>query len=119
MRSSRGDVSKLPKWAQAEIADLQRQLAQREERIVQLSAGDPDSNTFLEPYWPGPPRPVGKDTQVRFGALGFEGGSFDVQFDSTTGELEVVAQSGLMREPVILPQMSNSVRFGFRERKLG
>ncbi len=61
----RGDVTKLPKWAQREIIHLERDLA---DARAKLSAGPEDSNTFADPYGAAP-RPLGNDSTIRF-ALG-------------------------------------------------
>ena len=58
----RGDVTKLPKWAQQEISRLERDLAYAR---AKLAAGPEDSNTFAEPYGAAP-RPLGTGTLIRF-----------------------------------------------------
>ena len=58
----RGDVSKLPKWAQREIGRLERDLAAAH---AKLAAGPEDSNTFAEPY-AAAPRPLGTSPHIRF-----------------------------------------------------
>jgi hypothetical protein len=57
----RGDVSKLPKWAQAEIGRLERDLA---DARAKLAAGPEESDTFADVY--GAPRPLGKSPVIRF-----------------------------------------------------
>lgn len=56
------DISKLPKWAQAEIWRLQRN---ESSYLARLSAGPDDSDTFADPYSDAP-RPLGTGTSVEF-----------------------------------------------------
>lgn len=65
--SEQRDLSRLPKWAQQEIAALQRQLAEAQRRADQarLDSGPADSNTLIDPYDDVPIR-LGVDVPVRF-----------------------------------------------------
>ena len=59
---ARGDVEKLPKWAQQHIRVLQMSLREARERLAE---GPADSNVIADPYGE-PPVPLAKDTAIRF-----------------------------------------------------
>ena len=95
----RGDVTKLPKWAQQEIGRLERDLEDARRR---LSEGPMDSNTFADPYSESP-RPLGRDTLIEFRAGETFGERFRVYLRD--GVLEVGGGDGV----AVLPRASNVV----------
>lgn len=58
----KGDVTKLPKWAQREIGRLERDV---EHLKGQLSAGPEDSDTFANAF-SAARRPLGAQTDIEF-----------------------------------------------------
>lgn len=67
MATATQDVSKLPKWAQDRISNLERNLQHAEQ---QLAIGPEDSDTFANPYGDmiggSAIRPLGRGELVRF-----------------------------------------------------
>jgi hypothetical protein len=86
--------------------------------IVPVDAGEeyekrfsaPDANVVADPY-SDKPRPVGRNTVVRFGdaEFGSKYGAFDVRL-TEDGELEVSIYDALGSKAAILPRADNSVR---------
>lgn len=97
---TRGDLTKLPKWAQREITALEGSLAHERAR---LSAGPEDSDTFVDPYAEAP-RPLGKGPLVeyRLGTLRDE--RIHVRLNEY-GDVEVRGTRGI----VLTPHASNVV----------
>lgn len=59
---ARGDVAKLPKWAQDHVRVLRMRLQEAHER---LADGPEDSNVIADPY-STPPLFLARDTAIRF-----------------------------------------------------
>lgn len=95
----RGDVSKLPKWAQTEIQRLERNL---ESANARLNTGPEDSDTFADPYFEESTRPLGRGTMIQFGEE--RGRRFRVRIDKD-GRLDVSGDEGL----IVIPRASNSI----------
>jgi hypothetical protein len=105
-------MSSIPRWAQDMIAQLQEAGGRKDRLIAQLTGqltDNPDgSNVFAEPY-SDTPRPLGRDTMIRFGNIDTEEGSWNVEVRD--GELVIVFQSLLGRQGVgVIPLSSNSVK---------
>jgi hypothetical protein len=100
------DISRLPVWAQDLLAEKDMKIA----RLTQnLEAADPgDSTVFANPHSDFP-RPLGKDTHVRFANKDV---FFDARFDSEEGVLTVTAIARTARTGglAIYPEVSNSIR---------
>ena len=96
----RGDATKLPKWAQAEIARLERSVAYWQ---AKASEGPEDSTVFLDDFSDAP-RPLGEDPIITFKRCGMgladirvsrmKPGSNVLDISCTEGTLEVTPQSG-------------------------
>ena len=62
MREPTKDETKLPKWAQVELANLRRRNSELQRVITE---GPENSNTFVN-WVSGPDKPLGTDVRVRF-----------------------------------------------------
>ena len=112
------DMTRIPKWAQAAILELERKVEQRDSTIrslrAQLSAGPEDSRVFADPYSDSP-RPLGSDPLVRFGGPEFER-TFDVQLSGGGIQVLVNDDGGV---PVIMPQSRNTFTIAIIPRQGG
>jgi hypothetical protein len=61
----RNALARLPAWAQREIGNLERQVAEQARHIAALSAGPADSDVLIHDYV-HPDRLLGKGTAVTF-----------------------------------------------------
>ena len=96
----RGDITKLPKWAQAEIERLERSV---EHWKAAASVGPENSTVFADAYSDAP-RPLGEDPVIQFSKCGMgfadirisrvKPGSNVLDISCTEGTLEVSPQSG-------------------------
>lgn len=103
----RGDVTKLPKWAQAEISRLTRDL---EYERARLAVGPEDSDTFADPY-NHTPRPLGRGTSIQFVLEEGRGKTIHVrttQRHDGTVRLDVVGGDMI----IVHPQSGNHVEIG-------
>lgn len=96
----RGDVAKLPKWAQREIDRLESDVRHYRAR---LAAGPEDSDTFADPYSDGARRPLGKGTLIEF-TFG-PGWADKIQASLDGDTLRIRGGSGL----AVYPSASNSI----------
>ena len=94
-----GDVTKLPKWAQTRIHNLERELAYWQEKFAE---GPEGSRAFADPYSDAP-RPLGNDPHVRFATD--DGREFFVQLSPKFDRLEVRGNDGI----VVYPSAANMV----------
>lgn len=101
--------TKLPIWAQKELARLRRKVEDAERRATEarLSNGPEDSDTLLDPYDETPIR-LPRGTKVRF-VLGKSYDYVDVQILRRREEGPYVELMG-QQQLVIRPQVSNVVR---------
>lgn len=91
--------SRLPKWAQAEFARLERDLKYWQ---AKASEGPEGSLAFADPYSDAP-RPLGNDPHVKF--VTKDGKEFFVQLSPKFDLLEVRAGDGI----VVYPSAANSI----------
>jgi hypothetical protein len=96
----RGNIERLPKWAQDELARLDREVAYLKGK---LAVGPEDSDTFADPF-ASAPRPLGRGTRIRFTPKDAERAHFDVTLQDD-GSLEVHADYML----AVIPQASNMI----------
>jgi hypothetical protein len=109
---TRGDVTKLPKWAQFEIQRLEQDNATY---LARLSEG-PDSDTFADPYSDAK-RPLGKGTIIQFDLGERFGQRINCRIDTLqNGERVLDVMGG--DTVTIEPQSSNAFRVRVRERTL-
>lgn len=102
--------SRLPKWAQAELASLRTRLHNAEEERDELRegiVGDADTDTWADPYGPAPINlPKGGKIAFRIGY-----GEHDVVHAAVTDEgLELLGQRAIVVEPC----SANFVKIGVR-----
>lgn len=100
----KGDVTKLPKWAQQEIARLERSV---EHWQGVASQGSEDSTVFADAYSDAP-RPLGEDPVITFSPIGMGIGSIRVTRSKRgSNVIEVMANEGVLE---VSPQSSNVIR---------
>lgn len=102
--------ARLPKWAQAELANLRRRLEDAEDEVAELRlgfAGPEDTDTYADPYGSSPINlPKGGIIAFRIGY-----GEEDVVHARVTHEgLDLNGMRGL----VAIPRASNSFVIGVR-----
>lgn len=106
----KGDISKLPVWAQDIIISKDMEIKRLEAELAQASALNPDAGSatvIADPYsqraWA-----VG-DVAIRFTNGDVH---FDVSFDKETAVLEVTRTAKFSSAIAVLPSVSNTVRLG-------
>lgn len=100
---------KLPKWAQAELADLRLKLRRAETHIEELRAAIPKSNVRIEDYR-DQDRYLPQNARVAFSLDVERGYRREIVVNiSDNGFLEVRGYTGL----VVVPHVSNVVKIGF------
>ena len=104
------DYSRLPKYGQEHIAELERRieaLGQMNARLLCLLDRDyPGSDTFADPYGEKP-LPLGRSAMVRFNGSDTTDDTFDVSMRG--GELQILV-NGTREDTAIVPQSNNTVR---------
>ena len=95
----KGDITKLPKWAQAEIERLTRDL---ESAYAKLNVGPEDSDTFADPYSEAR-QPLGKGTSIVFEFGEGHGKRINARLEGET----LVVQGG--DSLIVQPRASNSI----------
>lgn len=106
-------ITKLPVWAQDEIFGLRRTVEEKTRRIVELVEGDPEADTFADPYHDeshGGTRPLGRGALIRFGGKDHDD-TFDVRLED--GILRVQGNSTYPKEMALLLSHSNVVNVAF------
>lgn len=113
--SPRGDVSKLPKWAQAEISRLESNVEHWKDRAL---SGPTDSDTFAHPAGddrnPGG-KPLGRGTRVRFwtqkGSVDGQPGHYiDVRLADAIGGGRALEINSGSHSIHVIPQSSNAAK---------
>ena len=107
------DISKLPKWAQAEISRLTANEKHWKDAAMEMETGD--TNVFQRDYGDFPAndrKPMKRDSHILFVTDDTE---FEVGFRD--GELEVTVNGSRGHDRLaVLPRSSNVVVVGGRER---
>jgi hypothetical protein len=102
---------RLPKWAQAELATLRRELDVERQRNEELRGAIPETDTFVRDYG-REDRPLPKGSRVAFHLKPDTGHIRRSVIVHVEGDrLEVQGDYGL----VVYPRASNSVRLMFEE----
>lgn len=94
-------IERLPKWAQAHIEKLKRDLAYAH---AKLEAGPEDSDTFADPHH-DVQRPLGKRPTIAF-QMGEDRWDRILIYRTEDGELDICG-SGIL---AVMPRASNSLR---------
>lgn len=97
----KGDITKLPKWAQSEIKRLNNNV---ESLSARLAAGPEDSDTFADPY-AETPRPLGQGTTVEFRLSDGDAWGNRIRVRAKKGALYVLGGDGI----AVFPQSSNTL----------
>lgn len=108
----RGDVKRLPKWAQEYIGDLRREIERQDEHIESVSTAHPESNVRLSTQYGRPDVGLPPDSQVDFylcAPADKRRNSIQVRHYRSSGsnELDVSAYYGSL---IVMPWAANVVR---------
>lgn len=118
IHTPRGDVKRLPKWAQEYIDGLQREITRQDKHIKEISSGHPGSNVVLDPIgYAQPEVTLPPDSVIRF-YLSKErngyNGLLEVHVNrQDPSRVEVRSGGGPLS---IIPHVSNAVTIGIAER---
>ena len=103
------DVSRLPKWAQDELALRDRRIAQLEQELAALSSKHPGSNVAIRESVRSSEVTLPPDSKISFYMQhsGSQWRSSIEAYHEANGQLYVASDTGRL---VVLPVASNSIR---------